>query len=112
MVKLSFVQDTFFLYRNSNLVKKKTIAELREHIAIFGAISYFGKKKSSNNIDLITPENKLNFSSTQKAYKEEIVLQLAKVCGKFFFTASNKIRHFGILTTKKEKKRWPEKINV
>ena len=32
------------------------------------------------------------------------MLQLAKVTGNFFFTKSNKIKHFGILSTKKEEK--------
>ena len=32
------------------------------------------------------------------------MLQLAKVTGKNIFTKSNKIKHFGILTTKKEEK--------
>ena len=61
------------------------------------------KKKSNNKIDLITPENKLSFSIAQKTCKEEIVLPLAKVSGKNISTTSNNIKHFGILTTKKEK---------
>lgn len=79
------------------------ITELNKYTAIYRAISYFGKKKSNNEIGLITPEDRLNFSIAQEIYKEEIALQLGKVNGKNIFTTANKIKHFGVLTKKKER---------
>ena len=51
------------------------------------------------------PDNVLNFSVQQNTYKEEIKLHLAKVSSqKNIFTTSNKLKNFGILVTKKEKR--------
>ena len=51
------------------------------------------------------PDNILNFSVQQNTYKEEIKLHLAKVSSqKNIFTTSNKLKNFGILVTKKEKR--------
>ena len=52
------------------------------------------KKNSNNEIDLVTPENKLKFSVTQKNHKEEIELTLAKVSNeKNICTTSHKAKN-------------------
>ena len=62
-------------------------------------------EKKNNEVDLIMPDNALNFSVQQNTYKEEIKLHLAKVSSqKNIFTTSNKLKNFGILVTKKEKR--------
>lgn len=51
------------------------------------------------------PDNILNFSVQQNTYKEEIKLHLAKVSSqKNIFTTSSKLKNFGVLVTKKEKR--------
>ena len=97
--KLTLVQDTFFLYDNHNLIKNILLKKIL-------------KRNSNNEIDLITPEDKSNFSIAQENFKEKFALQLAKVSGKNIFTTSNKMKYFGILTIRKEKKCWLKKINV
>ena len=51
------------------------------------------------------PDNILNFSVQQNTYKEEIKLHLSKVSSqKNIFTTSSKLKNFGVLVTKKEKR--------
>ena len=55
------VQDSFFLYDKSNLIKKPFIAELNKHIALYGAISYFAEKEEKIGINIDNSKNKLLF---------------------------------------------------
>ena len=49
--KLSLVQDSYFLYDNSNLVRKTYITKLNNYITINGSNLYFNEKKSNGSIN-------------------------------------------------------------
>ena len=44
---------------------------LSSYVSIYCSISYFGKRKENNEVDLISLENKLKFSIAQDSYKDE-----------------------------------------
>ena len=44
-----FMQDSYFLYNKSNLIKRSFITELNKFISIYGSISCFDSKKNSQN---------------------------------------------------------------
>ena len=73
------MQDTFFLYDVSNMLKNSFISELDNYITIYGSILHFDHAKENNEVDLITPCDKLNFPIKKNVYKEEIELGLVKV---------------------------------
>ena len=87
------------------MLENTFICELDKYITIYGSLSYFDNAKENNEVDLITPCNKLNFSIEKDVYKEEIELELAKVSSQStIHTTSDTIKHFGILSTKKDKR--------
>lgn len=60
-------------------------------------LTYFDKAKENNEVDLITPHNKLNFSFEKDVYKEEIQLEIHKVSSQStIHYLSNTIKQFWI----------------
>ena len=81
------------------MVNNAFINELDKYITIYGSISCFAKAKENNEIDLITPCNKLNFSIEKDVYEEETELELAKVSSQSTIHTASNTKHFGILST-------------
>ena len=95
----------FFLQTVSNMLKNTFTSELDKDITIYGSISYFEKTKENKKVYLITTRHKLNFAIAKEVYKEKIKLELAKGSSQStMHTTINAIKHFGILSTKKDKR--------
>ena len=87
------------------MLKNTFTSELDKDITIYGSISYFEKTKENNKVYLITTRHKLNFAIAKEVYKEKIKLELAKGSSQSTMHITiNAIKHFGILSTKKDKR--------
>ena len=72
--KINISQQSYFLYDDSNLVKETFTSELDKKISIYVTISYFERIKENNQINMITPTNKLKFNVRENRQNEELVL--------------------------------------
>ena len=54
----NFINESYFLYDKSNLIKKKTyITALNKQIALYGSLSYFSGKTTAKNLTLLSKDN-------------------------------------------------------
>ena len=65
----NFVNESYFLYDESNLIKETYITELNKKILIYGSISYFNKKTENEIFQIISPEDYLKFTVEKDTVK-------------------------------------------
>ena len=61
------------------MVKPRYYTELNKNIKTYGLITYFDKVTTSDEYNLITPENKINFKIEKKAHTDELTFELSKI---------------------------------
>ena len=54
-----FINESYFWYKKSDLIKETYITALNKIISIYGSISYFNKKTENEIFKIISPENLL-----------------------------------------------------
>ena len=57
----SFINESYFFYNKSDLIKETFITALNEKILIYGSISYFNKKTENEILKIVSPEEHLKF---------------------------------------------------
>ena len=65
-----FIEESYFLYNKSNLIKESFITDINKLISIYGSISYFGKK--INKIAKVTSSNKPLEFNVKKGYDKKL----------------------------------------
>ena len=45
-----FINESFFLYDKSNVIKRTFITALNKELSLYGSISYFSGKKAAKNV--------------------------------------------------------------
>ena len=96
--------ENFFLYDLERIIKPKFVTELGKDFSIYGLISYLGKNKEDNKLDLIKPTGSLKFQLLKDVYKNSLSFELGKVHEDRIFTVvGDKIFNLGLLRTKKHK---------
>ena len=88
-----FINENYFLYDNSNLIKK-TITAINKQLSLYGSFSYFSGKTSISNLKLLTSSNFLKFLIEKKSLKWNLRLQLTQIDGSEVKTSDNKIHLF------------------
>ena len=78
----NFVNESYFLYNESNLVLDTFITALNEKISIYGSFSYFQGKTGEEQIRLLSAGNFLKFSVNKNSLKEELKFQLTNISRK------------------------------
>ena len=53
----NFINESYFLYDKSNLIKKTYITALNKQIALYGSFSYFSGKTTAKNLTLLSTNN-------------------------------------------------------
>ena len=102
---LTHAYEKFFLYDLDNVIKPTFTTELQKEFSIYSLISFSGKTKENNNLDLINPKNKLKFEMIKDIYKNNMKFELSKVHSKKKFNViGNHVLNFAILQTKKQKR--------
>ena len=105
--RLNLLQDTFFIYDRSALVKQSLITELNKFLPIYCSVTNFPKKKEKNEI--VSSQINRNFSSQKQLKKNSLLLQITKVSRKEIQTTENKVHNFHITKIGKKRK---QKMNV
>ena len=57
----NFINESYFLYDRSNLLKKTFITALNKEIALYGSFSFFSGKTSIGRLPLISTESLVKF---------------------------------------------------
>ena len=100
---LTLAYENFFLYDIQNMITETVVTKLNQKLSTFGLVSFSGKAKDNNKLDLITPNRKLKFNMKKDVYKNRITLNLGKVHTKASFsTTPNNVLNFGLLCKKKK----------
>ena len=100
---LGILQEGYFLYDDTNIVKETFISELEKKVSLTGSISYFDKVNSENKIELISFKNKLKFEVKKNTLLEELTLQLSPTfSNKKIKLTKNDINNFAILIVPKQ----------
>lgn len=70
-----FIEENYFLYNKSNLIKKLFITELNKLIPIYGSISYFEKKPINELAQIASSSKPLVFNAEKDAIKNSFDFQ-------------------------------------
>ena len=76
-----FINESYFLYDKSNLIKETYIFALNKRILRYGSICYFDKKTENEILKIISPENLLKFIVKKNTNKDSLSSQLISVSG-------------------------------
>ena len=86
------------------MIKPTFVSELGKNFSIYSLISFLGKTKENNKLDLIRPPDSLNLQLLGDFYKNSLTFELGKVHEKKSYNVvEDKVFNFGILRTKKKK---------
>ena len=75
----NFINESYFLYDKSNLIKKTYITALNKQIALSGSFSYFSGKTAVKNLTLLSTNDLLKFFIEKKSFKTNLNLQLKHI---------------------------------
>ena len=75
------INESYFLYNKSDLIKETFITALNKKILIYGSISYFNKKTENEIFKIITPGKVLKFYVDKDATKNFLIFQLVSLSG-------------------------------
>ena len=100
-----FINESYFLYDKSNLIKKTFITAINKQLSLYGSFSYFSGKTGISNLKLLTSSDFLKFLVEKKSLKSNLKLQLAQIDGSEVKTSDNKIHHFSITKLGKRRKK-------
>ena len=99
-----FVNESYFLYGRSNLIKDTHITALNKTVQLYGSISYFKVKTEKGNLMLLNARNFLKSLIEKTTLKNELRLQLTKISGNTPKLKDKKIHNFSIIRFGKKRK--------
>ena len=101
---LTHAYEKIFLYDLENVIKPIYTTKLRQEFSIYGLISFSGKKKKNNKLDLIRPTERFKFQFIKDVYENKLEFELSKVhTKKSFNVVSDKVFNFSMLRTEGKK---------
>lgn len=92
-----FVNQSYFLYDKSNIIKDTFIMTLNKTVPIYGSFSFFKGKTTKENFTLIDAGNVLKFLVEKNILKNEFKFQLTNISGTVSKIKDNKINNFSIM---------------
>ena len=92
-----FINESFFLYDKSNVIKRKFITALNKELSLYGSITYFSGKKAAKKIRLLDTSNHLKFLIDKRTVQQDLKLHLAYVNSTEVKTTDQKIYNFSIV---------------
>ena len=99
-----FVNESYFLYAKSNLIKNTYITALNKTISTCGSFSYFKTKTTNESLHLLDAGNFLKFLVEKNSLRNELKFQLTNISGNIPKTKDNKIHHFSITRLGRKRK--------
>ena len=91
-----FVNESYFLYDRSNLIKNTYITAINKAISIYGSFSYFKGKSANEKLTPLDAGNFLKFLIEKNSLRNELKFQLTNIRGNIPKTKDNKINHFSV----------------
>ena len=68
----NFINESYFLYDKSNLIKKRYITAFNKQIALYGTFSYFSGKTAIKNLTFLSANDFLKFFVEKKSLKPNL----------------------------------------
>ena len=102
---VNYINESYFLYDKSDLVKETFITELNRKVLIYDFISYFNKKTENEIFRIVPPENYLNFYVERDAIKNNLNFQLTSVSGPLPKLKDKKVYNFSLSQIGEKRKR-------
>ena len=99
-----FVNESYFLYNKSELIKETYITELKKRISIYGSKSYFDKKTEHEIFKIISPEKLLKFLVNKDTNKNSLSFQLTKINGELPVLKDKKVHNFSLTRIGRKRK--------
>ena len=100
-----FINESYFLYDKSNLIKKTFISAIQKQLSLYGSFSYFSGDTTTEILNLIEPSNFIKFFiEKKKVIKDNVQLHLALVNGSNVDTKDKTIHNFSITKLGKRRK--------
>ena len=78
--RLNLLQEPYFVYNRSSLVKPTFITEINKFLSIYCSVSKFSEKKQDKS-KIISPANQKSFTIEKTSEKGELNLQVSKFSG-------------------------------
>ena len=78
----TFINEGYFLYNKSFLIKKTFVTAINKTLSIYGSFSHFSGKTTEKEIKLLDASNFLKFFIERKLLKKDLKFQLAHISGK------------------------------
>ena len=100
----SFINESYFLYDKSFLIKKTFVTAINKTLSIYGSFSHFSGKITEKEIKLLDASNFLKFFIEKKVLKKDLKFQLTYISGKNPKIKDNKIHNFSITRLGKKRK--------
>ena len=101
-----YINENYFLYDKSDLIKETFITALSKKVSTYGSISYFNKKTENKIFKIISPEKFLKFCVEKDATKYSLSFQLTNTSGKLpKIKNKKKLQPFFNKNRRKKKKR-------
>ena len=91
--RLNLLQESYFIYSRSSLVKPSFISELNKFLPIYCSVSNFSKTKE-RKFKIILATNQKRFFIEKSTEKSELLAQIAKVSGQKAEITDQKIHNF------------------
>ena len=99
-----FVNESYFLYDKSNLIKNTYITAINKAFSIYGSFSDFKGKSANEKLTLLDARNFLKFLVEKNLLRNELKFQLTNISGNIPKTKGNKIHHFSIMQLDRKRK--------
>ena len=101
---LTHTFENFFHYDFENMINEIYVTQLNKEFLIYGLITFSSENKNNKKLDLVTPDNYINFQLKRDVFKNSIGFELAKVHEKKSYTViNNKTLNFGQLRSDKNR---------
>ena len=75
----NFINESYFLYDKSGLIKGSHITAINKKVSLYGSASYFDRKAENEILKLVSPENSLNFLVDKDTVRNNLNFQLASI---------------------------------
>ena len=104
-LSVNYINESYFLYDKSDLIKETYITELNRKVLIYGSISYFNKKTENEIFRIVSPENYLKFYVERDAIKNNLNFPLTSVSEPLPKLKDKKIYNFSLTQIGEKRKR-------
>ena len=87
-----FVNESYFLYDRTNLIKNTHITALNKPVLLYGSFSYFKVKNEKDNLISLDVGNLLKFLLEKNTLKNALQFQVTNISGKIQKLKDKKIK--------------------